>query len=208
METEIFLISLRHKGGIDKVHIADDAGLYVLLQVIDVGAVEICVSLHQDHTILFCSVKHDLRFVGIQRKGLLAKNVFPLLQGFGDPLHMDVIRKRDIDGLHFRIIEKLIVTSICFRKAELLLIGFRFLKRSSCYGIKLAGIHLLHAGDHAPAGDIRGSNNSPFHFIHRKISFLIIRRLLEVAERPGVALAVSVYLILQARPGAPVLLTV
>ena len=175
METEIFLIALRHKGGIDKVHIADDAGLDVLLQVVDVGTVEICVSLHQDHAVLFCRVEHELRFVGIQRKWLLAKNVLPLLQRFGHPLHMDVIRKRDIDGLHFRVIKKLVVTAVGFLEAVVFLILFRLLEGSSRNGIELAGWRLFHAGDHAPSGDICGSNNSPFHLIHRKISYNCFR---------------------------------
>ena len=171
MEAEVFLIALRHKGGVDKVHLTDDPGLDVLLQVVDVGAVEICVGLHQDDPVLPCRVKHELRFFCCERQRLLAEDVLFLLQCFRYPFEVDVVRKRDIDGLDLRIIEELVVTSIGFLEAVIFFIIFRLLERSSRDGVKLAGWRLLHAGDHTPSGDIRGSNNSPFYFIHRKISF-------------------------------------
>ena len=75
-------------------------------------------SLHDEHALALGVMDGLLRLARIEGERLLAEHVLARVGGLADPLGVQVIGKRDIDGLDLTVGQQLLVGTVGFRDTE------------------------------------------------------------------------------------------
>ena len=135
MKPEILLVALRDKGRLQIIHLSDPSTQDILLQALHIGALQVRISLRQDHAALLRRPVHFRGFLCIQGQGLFTEHMLPRAQRLSHPFQMQMIGKRHIYCLHRLILQQLRVASISLLDPKLLCKGLSLLRASPGYGV-------------------------------------------------------------------------
>ncbi len=119
--------------------------------------------LHQVETGLAGDIDHALGVVGGHREGLLAQDVFAGPERRDRPVHVHVVRQRDVDGVDSWVGEQRLVRRVRGRDTELIGDGPCLLTVARRDGDDLTARRLADAGDHLSDADVRRRQDPPPH---------------------------------------------
>ena len=151
---------LKAEGGADEPQASDRAFGDEFAQLAGLWMVTPHEAFGEDEARRLGAVERLLHLFGPTRERLLAEHVLPRLEGPQRPLHVQRVRKRDVDRIHVRVSEQRVIAPV--RALDAMLAGIRLRTRgvTTGHGDHRDPIGLLGSCEHETV-DPRGREEPP-----------------------------------------------